>query len=227
MGIDLYGQIEDLLGFEEERQALHRLFLQRLLDLGARRVLDIGCGSGSFIEMAREEGLDVEGIDLSREMVERAEKRGVPCRRIDICQVEGRYDAAVAIFDVMNYIEPSKVGTFLSCIARILKPRGHFLADINTLYGFEEVAPGALWIDRGDRFLALEADFDHQSGRLSTDIVYFEKREECFVKYSDNIAQFYHAIDDLKGDGLKIVDLDLITLFGDEADKALIVYQKD
>ena len=225
MGLDLYATIEPLLGFEEEKHRLYRIYLERLELLGAKRVLDIGCGSGAFMRLAKDVGFEILGVDLSQEMVRRAKEEGLECECIDICDLDGSFDAAVAIFDVLNYIPPQEVESFMGCVARLLKGGGHFLFDINTLYGFEEVAQGALWIDGGDLFVALDAEFG--DGKLVTDMVYFEKKEGCFIKKSDTIVQYYHEVTIFKKEPFKLVDLELVSLFGEDADKALIVLEKD
>jgi len=224
VGLDLYAKVEPLLGFEEEKQRLYRIYLKRLRALGATRVLDIGCGSGAFMQLAKEAGFDIVGIDLSPEMVRRAKEEGLACECVDICDLDRSFDAAVAIFDVLNYVPPQEVESFIECVAKVLEKGGHFIFDVNTLLGFEEVAQGALWIDAEELFVALEAEF--KQGKLVTDIVYFEKKGECFMKESDRIVQYYHEVPIFKKAPFELVDLELISLFGEDADKALITLKK-
>ncbi len=224
MGLDLYAKIEPLLGFEEQKRRLHELFLKKVQALGIKRLLDIGCGSGAFLRMAKEAGIDAVGIDLSSAMVDKARSQGLDCRCVDLCQLKGRYEGAVAIFDVLNYIEPDKIQAFLQCVADVLEDGGFFLADINTLYGFEEVAQGSIWIDANDRFAALEAEFE--DNKLLTKMVYFQEENGCFRKESGVIVQYYHDVTLLKQAGLSIIDIDFVELFGDRPDKALLTFQK-
>lgn len=124
VGLDLYAKVESLLGFEEARKRLHALFLEKLKRLGVNKVLDIGCGSGCFMQIAQEEGMEVVGIDLSLVMVEAARQKGLNAYRMNLCDVTERFDAAVAIFDVLNYIRPADLGHFLECAAMTLKCGG-------------------------------------------------------------------------------------------------------
>ncbi|NPA64922.1 MAG: methyltransferase domain-containing protein [Epsilonproteobacteria bacterium] len=225
MGLELYGEIESLLGFEEERKRLHELFLRKLASFAPQRVLDIGCGSGAFVRMGQEVGYEIEGIDLSARMVERAKSKGVSCRRVDLCDIEEKFDAAVAIFDVLNYIPPKKLSAFFGCVRKVLRPGGVFLADLNTLYGFEEVAQGALWIDREDRFVAVDAEFDGE--RLLTSIVYFEKDDQRYRKSVDNIVQFYHDPNGLRFEGMRLLWMEPLALFGKRPDKVLVAFEKE
>ena len=226
MGLDLYAKIEPYLGFDEEVQSLHDIFLEKLLNINAKKVLDIGCGSGEFILKAKKNGIDIEGIDLSKEMVKRALDKGVFARAIDLCELEEKYDAAVAIFDVLNYLDKKELKRFLECVDNILVEGGYFICDINTLYGFKEIAPGVIAIDKNDKYIVLDAEFENNI--LLTKIDYFEKVDDCFKKYSGSIKQYYHEIEQLKTvKNLKIVDIDFVALFSDISDKAILVYKKE
>jgi len=224
MGLELYGEIEALLGFEKERELLYKLFLEKLKSLGIKEILDLGCGSGRFMELAQDAGFSVEGVDLSQEMVKRAKQKGLKASCQDVCSLTKKYEAVVAIFDVINYIPLPKLQNFYRCIANVLKEGGYFLCDINTLYGFEEVAQGALWIDKEERFVAIEADFDGKE--LKTKMVSFLKSKNCYQKQKDTITQYYHDIKELKFPFLELIDIDFVTLFGENPDKAILVYKE-
>jgi 2-polyprenyl-3-methyl-5-hydroxy-6-metoxy-1,4-benzoquinol methylase len=71
-----------LNGMEQHERAL--TFCHR-----KRHALDIGCGSsGRIVELLLGEGFDVEGVDVSRRMVELARQRHpeVPVHLADICE---------------------------------------------------------------------------------------------------------------------------------------------
>jgi 2-polyprenyl-3-methyl-5-hydroxy-6-metoxy-1,4-benzoquinol methylase len=48
----------------------------RLLAGRGRKVLDIGCGRGVFLDALRRRGYDVSGIDFNRHSIDAARKRG-------------------------------------------------------------------------------------------------------------------------------------------------------
>ena len=226
MGLDLYAKIEPYLGFEKEVESLHDIFLEKLKSFGAKKVLDIGCGSGAFMEKAKKEGIDIKGIDLSSEMVKRALSKNLDARAMDLCSVNEKFDAAVAIFDVINYLDKKELKRFLKCVDNILEDGGYFICDINTLYGFEEIAQGTIAIDKKDIYTVLDAEFDKDI--LTTKIVYFEKDGECYKRSDAEIKQYYHDIDSLKKiENLKIVDIDFVALFSDISDKAILIYKKE
>jgi SAM-dependent methyltransferase len=75
--------------------ALHERAIAFVKD--RRRALDVGCGSsGRIIELLEKHGFVVEGVDVSRRMVELARKRhpAVPVHHADICnwKLPGKFD---------------------------------------------------------------------------------------------------------------------------------------
>lgn len=78
------------------------------------RVLDVGCGGGSFVAMARRDGYDAEGIDFNPQLVESAAAVGLPVTAVDIEGIEAhlrgrRYDA-FTMWQVLEHLE-DPVGT--------------------------------------------------------------------------------------------------------------------
>jgi len=225
LSLDLYGEIEPYLGFEEQKERLYSIFLSKILKSGAKSVLDIGCGSGEMVIKLKNSSIEAVGIDLSKEMVRRAKERGAKAQVLDICSVADRYEAAIAVFDVLNYIDPASLKNFLCCVDNVLKQGGIFICDINTLYGFEEVAQGSLIIDREDRFVSLDAVFEE--GRLETKIDLFTKRGDMYERSGSKIVQYYHDIDSLKScPGLRLKEVDFVSLFGELSDKAILTFEK-
>lgn len=191
MGLELYGEIEELLIEESEGVRLWDLYLHKLQELGVKKVLDIGCGGGYFCQLAQRAGFEITGIDLSKTQVERALKRGCDCRVGGIESVEGRFDIAVAIFDVVNYLPPSQIPHFFREVHR---KADRFLFDINSRFGMEEVAVGALKREREGHYLCVESRFEE--GKLITRFDLFTLRSDgLYSRRSDEVVQYYHPVD--------------------------------
>lgn len=65
-----------------------------------------------------------------------------------------------AVFDMLNYLTPEQLESFLLCVSNHLNKGGAFLCDINTWYGFENVAVGSFIVDDNDRFLTVDSDLE-------------------------------------------------------------------
>jgi len=225
-GLDLYAKIEYLFDFEDVMEFLWDKYIEELKSLNVKTLLDIGCGSGGFMLKAKEAGIDVIGVDISEEMVKNAQKKGLEVYHKDLCEFEGKFDACVAIFDVINYMDKEYLKNFFSCVKNVLKKDGYFLFDVNTLYGFEEIAQGTLSVEDTNIFGVLNSVFEDDI--METKITIFEKDGNCYKKEEGIITQYFYKNKELKKlTSLKFdkkVDINLYG--GDMADKNLLVFKQ-
>jgi len=226
--LDLYAKVEDLLGVKEAAPSLYAHYLLFLNTIGFDSFLDVGCGSGDFLRQMQG-ALDiprVKGIDLSPLMVVRTQEQGYDAECIDLCMLSGKYDVVTAVFDMLNYLDAAQLQRFLSCVKTHLNEGGVFLCDINTLFGFENVAVGSFIVDDDSRFLTVDSDFEE--GEYISEFTLFEKEDECFKKSQETIRQYYHDVEDIVSlSGLECVQSDEVHLYGlEEADKMFLVLKK-
>jgi len=226
--LDLYAKVEDLLGVKEAAPRLYAHYLLFLNTIGFDTLLDVGCGSGDFLVQMKQ-ALDipeVKGIDLSPAMVSKSIENGIDASCIDLCDLEGKYDVITAVFDMLNYLTPELLQHFLICVKEHLNDGGVFLCDINTLYGFENVAVGSFIVDDDERFLTVDSDFEE--GEYISEFTLFEKEGMCFKKSQETIKQYYHTVDEVvKYSGLELVVSDDVNLYElEEFDKLFVVLKK-
>ena len=225
MVLNIYAKVEDLLGIEEATQQLHELYIQALQGYNVSSFLDIGCGRGAMMEAAAEKGMSASGIDVSPVMVETAVSKGLDVKCLSICDAQGSYDAVTAVFDVMNFIKPDDLDSFLECVAAVLKPEGIFMFDINTLHGFANVAEGTMSAEDETRFLSVDAEF--ANNELHTTFTLFEKESDGrYTKEQDTVLQYFHALKRFKKSKLfKVVEQHGLSLY-DREDKTFLVLKK-
>ncbi|MCH4563507.1 cyclopropane fatty acyl phospholipid synthase [Halomonas sp. EGI 63088] len=143
MGNDLFERMLDptmcySCGYWKDAANLHQAQLAKL-ELACRklelapgmRVLDIGCGWGSFAEhAARHHGVEVTGITISREQAQLARQRcaGLPVeiRLQDYRELEGHYDRIVSI-GMFEHVGHRNYATYFRTVARLLAEDGLFL----------------------------------------------------------------------------------------------------
>lgn len=63
--------------FERAKYEYALQLLSEITDLRAGRILDIGCGTGRFLDVALEAGWNAEGVEIERRCVEDARARGL------------------------------------------------------------------------------------------------------------------------------------------------------
>jgi predicted TPR repeat methyltransferase len=226
--LDLYAKVEDLLGVKEASPSLYAHYLLFLNSIDFETLLDVGCGSGDFLVQMKQ-ALDipqVKGIDLSPLMVSKTLKLGLEAECINLCDLKGKYDVITAVFDMLNYLTKEELKTFLVCMKEHLNEGGVFLCDINTLYGFENVAVGSFIVDDEERFLTVDSDFEECE--YISEFTLFEKEKDRYKKSQETIRQYYHSVEELvKYSDLKLLVDDDMSLYDfDEADKRFIVLGK-
>jgi SAM-dependent methyltransferase len=113
------------------------------------RLLDIGCGTGVFLEAAIAAGIDAEGIDASPEMVEVARRRlgaeRVCIQRMQEISTEKTYDAICALSWTIHYCETEgELHDVLRRCRGVLRGGGVVLLQVAN----DERMAGAVNIDR-------------------------------------------------------------------------------
>ncbi len=114
---------------------------------GDGRVLDMGCGTGNATAPWVARGLEVVGVDASREMlaVARAKLPDTPFVEGDLrnAPLPGPFDLAVAVFDTLNNLLDDGDLLRTACHLRTVLASGAVWAfDVNTSVGLE-----SLWED--------------------------------------------------------------------------------
>ena len=92
---------------------------------GKGRLLDVGCGIGTFLHLAREQGWESHGVEPSKSGSDFAQEAyGLDVRRGDLFDADfpsAHFDA-ITLYHVLEHI--SELNPFLSELRRILKPAG-------------------------------------------------------------------------------------------------------
>jgi len=89
------------------------------------KILDIGCAMGFFINVAKEDGWEVTGIDLSEEAIKYAKKRfnyDVRCTSLDKAGFKGASFDVITMFDLIEHVEYPDL-LIKQCYG-LLKPNG-------------------------------------------------------------------------------------------------------
>lgn len=139
-----YSRYYDLLYGDKDYAAEVDYTLSRINRYGssARRILELGCGTGAHAEHLARLGFIVDGVDVSESMLARAEtrRRGLPidvAERVTFSQgdvrsirLAKRYDAVVSLFHVMSYqTSDDDLDSALSTAAAHLVPGGVLMFD--------------------------------------------------------------------------------------------------
>lgn len=132
---ELYEQLEKHDGYYMPRKWEHDVALKDLR--GCQRVVEVGCGLGDFVARARNDGIEIEGIEQNPSAVQQAERRGRPVRLLDLrdlaAQCAGKYHA-VCSFQVLEHVP--NPGEFLAACCALLARGGKLLLGVPNAESF-------------------------------------------------------------------------------------------
>jgi SAM-dependent methyltransferase len=148
-----YAPIYDAIGQGAFAEGLTAHIIESLPQ-SPRRALDLACGTGAAALALAAAGARVVGVDRSRAMLRiaraRARDRGLPVRWVaaDIRRLgqapatraalrPASFDLITCLYDSLNYLTgPDDLAVACAGIARLLRPGGRFVFDMNTAHEF-------------------------------------------------------------------------------------------
>lgn len=144
------GYWQQAKSLDEAQEAKLDLVCRKIGLQPGQRVLDIGCGWGSFAQYAAEEyGAEVVGITVSNEQVELARERckGLPVeiRFQDYREVNEPFDHIVSL-GMIEHVGSKNYRTYMQTVHRCLKDEGRFI--LHTIGSNESVRTTDPWIEK-------------------------------------------------------------------------------
>ena len=141
---------KDAINLDEAQEAKLELVCKKICIQPGMRILELGCGWGSFAKYAAEKyNASILGVTVSREQVALGMElcRGLPVelRLQDYREVSGTYDAVVSI-GVMEHVGCKNYADYMQVVDRCLKPDG--IAFVHTIGSNISLTTGEPWSDK-------------------------------------------------------------------------------
>lgn len=150
------------------------------------RVLDVPCGQGRHAHLLAEAGFDVDGLDLSRDLLARAKARGTGSllryTRGDMRTLPARwtrrFDAVVNLFTSFGFfLLPRDDDRVVAEWARVLKPGGTLVWHGGNRDGvMRRFLSRDWWLGDNETMIGHERSFDALSGVLTVHSTWRGKR---------------------------------------------------
>jgi cyclopropane-fatty-acyl-phospholipid synthase len=141
---------EGARNLEEAQENKLDLVCRKICLKKGMRVLDLGCGWGSFAKFAAEKyGVHVVGLNISREQIALAKKlcKGLPVefRVKDYREADGKFDRVVSI-GLMEHVGHKNHRSYMDVVDRCLKNDG--VAFIHTIGNNQSYTDGDPWFQK-------------------------------------------------------------------------------
>ena len=154
-------------------------FLERRLKKSAvpvRRVLDLGCGTGTIACLLAGRGYEVLASDASEEMLTQAAAKAAGLERPPLfirqsmprLLLDRPVDAVVSTLDSLNYLTRERdLREAFRRVRRALRPGGLFLFDVNTPYKLRRM-DGQLYMDETEESVCVWRTFFSEKKQVCT-----------------------------------------------------------
>lgn len=130
MGTARYDGIADWYDTEFQPAPLESETWRTLVELigdGPGALVDVGCGTGGYASGLAGRGWDVTGVDVSEDMLRRAEAKGMRAVHADVTALpfeNASFDAAISIF---THTDVDDFGGLVREVVRVLRPGSPFV----------------------------------------------------------------------------------------------------
>lgn len=162
-----------------------------------KKIIDVGCGTGLLSVKLAKVGATVTGIDLSKDMLEIAEKRAndlslkIEFHEKPMQEIEGdeQFDAAVIAIDSLNYLpdRESVLKTF-NGIHSVLKGSGVLIFDVHSTFKTDVIFMEGPFTFDNDRIAYIwhteEGDEEHS---VLSELSFFVKQESGLYRRFDEL----------------------------------------
>jgi ubiquinone/menaquinone biosynthesis C-methylase UbiE len=169
-------EYEPLFSLEKDRREIARLIDVMGQPVGAR-ILDIPCGQGRHAHLLAEAGYEVQGVDLSRDLLTLATERGtgptLKYTRGDMRRLpaswSGRFDAVINLFTSFGFfLDPGDDARVIGEFARVLRSGGLLVWHGGSRDGImAKFLDRDWWTTRDGTLIAHERAFDPLSGVMT------------------------------------------------------------
>lgn len=182
----------DLMVSDPGIRIMYRKFRRAMTQAAAghhirpRVIVDLACGTGNTaIPWAAARGRTVIGVDVSEPMLRVARKKSRRVRwvrgNLTTLSLNVTADVVTCHFDALNHILDARdLRKVFSNTARLLRPGGLFLFDLNTRFFLEWLSTSEKLFRAGPHFFTSYNEFDRKRGIATLNQLWFIKHARLY-----------------------------------------------
>jgi SAM-dependent methyltransferase len=174
----------DLLTASHDHAAWAEQLERLALDAGlaGRRLLDVGCGTGSSALPMLARGYEVVGVDVSPGMLAVAREKLGPGVRLEPADMRrlpalGAFDLVWSVADGVNYLEAGELVTAFEGFRRNLAPGGLVMFDVDTLATFRMLFSSLIVVPGDERIVIIEGQESPDLAEGATAVAHIDRLE--------------------------------------------------
>lgn len=163
------------------------------------RILELGCGTGTFSFLMEEKGYSVVGIDCAPDMIKEANRKAKKvksgCRfelqDMRVIEQEEEFDNVISVCDSMNYLlEEFDLQSTFDGIASVLKKGGLFVFDMKTEEFYKSLGDNVFVDENEDGCYIWKNFYDEESRDNSYELTFFiKKKKDLYTKVCEEHVQ--------------------------------------
>lgn len=192
-----FAQVYDLLTFNVPYDKIAKYYAEILSDLtSGKRILDMGCGTGSLTTRLAKLGFDMIGQDASAEMLSIAANKSDEvrwiCQNMAETDIGGRVDGVISTLDSVNHLKsPAEISNCFKRAAACLDRGGVFVFDVNTVYKHREILGNNTFVyDVDGVYCVWQNSFSPVDNGVDIDLdLFFEGRDGRYSRGEEHFRE--------------------------------------
>lgn len=181
-------------------------FLSRCVNhfrANAKTLLELGCGTGYVLLGLFKKGFQVEGLDLSKDMLAVAKSKNIPAKLYaqDMANfnTNKKYDVILSVYDTFNHLTEFNLWkSSFRQVKKHLNEGGVFIFDINTnerLKRLKDEGPHTVYFKDGVYIIRpVSKKFDVYTWEINI----FAKEGDKYTLYKDTVKELVVDIEEVK-----------------------------
>lgn len=201
----VYDRMQYDVDYNRWIQKIHELV--KSYNPGAKRMLELACGTGTIGIGLSKQGYIVEGLDLSEDMLAVAQSKaydsGVKMRfyhqDMSQFQTKKKYDVIFCMCDGLNYIvDDDQMADVFEAIYNHLTPEGLLIFDISSHYKLSKVIGNKTFAETFETEAYIwENEFDQTQDLLSFTLTLFVEEDDGYQRYEEYHQQRAYKVEEM------------------------------